>query len=223
MLVPTAQNVSKVSSASSILHPAPAPNSISSMPPPSDPNYRPTTSWMPTAPTFPVHPVMPGPPGNPGPPGLAKPGVIPCSPAAPSTGTDSSSTAVLRQNMLTAPIASDPTASQKGLPYPPIPSMVAPPQGFWLQPPQMSGVLRPPFLQYPHPAGFPGPFPFPARGVHLPAVPVPDSQPPGVTPVGAVGTFASSTSIHQPRGTGGLQTEVISAHPGMLTAALLLH
>ncbi|GAU36937.1 hypothetical protein TSUD_62060 [Trifolium subterraneum] len=197
------QDFSKVSSASGNLHPAPAPTSISSMPPPSDPNYRPTTSWMPTAPTFPVHPVMPG---TPGPPGLAKP----VYPAAQSASTDFSSGAVLRQNMPTVPIASDPNASHRGLPYPPIPSMVAPPQGYWLQPPQMSGALRPPFNQYP--ASFPGPFPFPARGVALPAVPVPDSQPPGVTPVGAASISAPSAPGHLLRGTSGVQMEVISAH-----------
>ncbi|KAH1219973.1 Pre-mRNA-processing protein 40C [Glycine max] len=73
----------------------------------------------------------------------------------------------------------------------------------------MSGVLRPPYLQYPAP--FPGPFPFPARGVALPAVPIPDSQPPGVTPVGAAGgTPTPSASSYQLRGTTALQTEVIS-------------
>ncbi|KAK2381434.1 pre-mRNA-processing protein 40C [Trifolium repens] len=199
------QDFSKGSSASSNLHPAPT--SISSMPPPSDPNYRPTTSWMPTAPNFPVHPVMPG---TPGPPGLAKPVIIPSNPAAQSASTDFSSGAVLRQNMPTAPIASDPNALHRGLPYPPIPSMVAPPQGYWLQPPQMSGALRPPFNQYP--AAFPGPFPFPARGVALPAVPVPDSQPPGVTPVGAASISAPSAPGHLLRGTSGVQTEVVSAH-----------
>lgn len=217
-----AQDVSKVTSASSTPHPVPAHISVSSRPPPSDPNYRPATSWMPNAPTFPVHPVMSGTPGNPGPPGLAKPAMIPSNPAGPSPGTDSPAAAVLRQNMPTAALASDPTATQKGLPYPPAPSMVAPPQGYWLQPPQMGGVLRPPFLQYP--AAFPSPFPFPARGVTLPAVPVPDSQPPGVTPVGgASGTSASSASGHQPRGTTGLQAEVISGHAGMPPATLLLH
>ncbi|PNY04487.1 pre-mRNA-processing protein 40c-like protein [Trifolium pratense] len=197
---------SKVSSASNNQHPAAAPTSISSMPPPSDPNYRPTTSWMPTAPTFPVHPVMPG---TPGPPGLAKPVIIP-NPAAQSANTDFSSAAVLRQNMPTAAIASDPNAPHRGLPYPPIPSMVAPPQGYWLQPPQMGGALRPPFNQYP--PAFPGPFPFPARGVALPAVPVPDSQPPGVTPVGAASISVPSAPGHLLRGTSGMQTEVISAH-----------
>jgi transcription elongation regulator 1 len=206
------QDFSKVSSASSNLHPVPAPTSISAMPPCSDPNYRPTTLWMPTAPTFPVHPVMPGTPSTPGPPGLAKPVILPFNPAAPSTSTGFPSAAVPRQNM---PTASDPNASHRGLPYPPIPSMVAPPQGYWLQHPQMSGVHRPPFHQYP--AAFPGPFSFPARGGALPAVPVPDSQPPGVTPVGAASISAPAASSHLLRGTSGVQTEVISAHTGMPT------
>nr|KYP68375.1 Transcription elongation regulator 1 [Cajanus cajan] len=202
-----AQDVSKLSSASSIPHSVPAHTSTSIMPPPSDPNYRPATSWMPTALPFPVHPLMPT-PGNPGPPGLASSAIISSNPAAPSTGTDSSPAALLRPNMPTSAIASDPTAPQKGLPYPSMPAMAAPPQGVWLQPPQMSGVLRPPYLQYPAP--FPAPFPFPARGVALPAVPIPDSQPPGVTPVGAVGGTSTLVSGHQLRGTIALQTEVIS-------------
>jgi transcription elongation regulator 1 len=85
----------------------------------------------------------------------------------------------------------------------------------------MSGTLRPPFNQYP--AAFPGPFPFPARGVALPAVPVPDSQPPGVTPVGAASISAPSAPGHLLKGTSGVQTEVVSAHTGMPTATLLLH
>ncbi|KAI5402846.1 hypothetical protein KIW84_050443 [Lathyrus oleraceus] len=67
------------------------------------------------------------------------------------------------------------------------------------------GLPRPPFHQYP--AAFPGPFPFPARGVTLPTVPVPDSQPPGVTPVGPVGISTFSGSGHHFRGTPGLQAE----------------
>lgn len=207
------QDVSKLSSASSIPHSVPGHISTSMIPPPSDPNYRPATSWMPTAVSFPMHPVMPT-PGNPAPPGLASSAIISSHPAAPSTGTDSSPAALLRPNMPTPAIASDPTAPQKGLPYPSMPAMAAPPQGIWLQPPQMSGVLRPPYLQYPAP--FPGPFPFPARGVALPAVPIPDSQPPGVTPVGtAGGTSTPSASSHQLRGTTALQPEVISGPAGI--------
>ena len=212
-----------MSSASSVLHSVPAHTSMSTMPPPSDPNFRPATSWTPTPLSFPGHPVMPGTPGNPAPPGLASASVISSNPAAPPTSTDSPSAAPLRPNMPAAGIVSDPTAPQKGTPYLSVPAMLAPPpQGFWLQPPQMSGVLRPPFLQYP--PAFPGPFPFPARGVTLPAVPVPDSQPPGVTPVSATGaTSAPSASSHQLRGATGLQTEVVSGHAGMHTAILPLH
>lgn len=226
-----AQDASKMSSTPHILHSVPPHTSVATIPPAADPNYRPLTTWMPTPLSFPMHPVMPLTPGNPGPPGLASASVISSNPSAPSTSIDSSSAAVPRQNMPGAAIASDPTAPQKGTPYPSIPSMVASPQGLWLQPPQISGVLRPPFL--PYPAAFPGPFSFPARGVTLPAVPVPDSQPPGVTPVSqppgvtpvsaAVATSTSSASNHQLRGTTGLQTEVIPGHAGMHTAILLLH
>ncbi|KAK7404355.1 hypothetical protein VNO78_05188 [Psophocarpus tetragonolobus] len=202
-----AQDVSKLSSASSIPHSVSAHTSTSAMPLASDPNYCPAASWMPTGPSFPVHPMMPT-PGNPGPPGLASSAIISSNPAVPSTGTDSSSAASLRPNMSTPALASDPTASQKVLPYPSLPSMAAPPQGLWLPPLQMSSLLRPPYLQYP--ASFPVPFPFPARGVALPAVPIPDSQPPGVTPVGAAGGTSTTASSHQIRGTTALQAEVIS-------------
>lgn len=213
-----AQDVTKLSSAASTPHSVPAHTSTMIMPP-SDPNYRPTTSWMPTAMSFPLHPVMPT-PGNPGPPGLTSSSIISINTAVPSTGTDSSSAALPRPNMPISAIASDPTAPLKGLPYPSMPSMAAPPQGLWLQAPQMSGVFRPPYLQYPAP--FPGPFPFPARGVTLPAVPIPDSQPPGVTPVSGGSGTSTLASSNQPRGTTALQTEAISGPAGMHNAMLLL-
>ncbi|KAK7258065.1 hypothetical protein RIF29_32476 [Crotalaria pallida] len=206
-----AQDVSKVLSAPSILQSAPPHTSNTSLRPTSDPNYRPPTPWMSTFPSFHMHSVMPGTPANPAPPGLISAPVISSNPTAPSTSTDSSSAAVPRQNMPIATIASDPTAPQKGTPYPSMPAMVASPQGLWLPPPQISGGLRPPFL--PYPAAFPGPFSFPARGVTLPAVAVPDSQPPGVTPVSTSGvSSAPPASGHQLRGTTGLQTEVIAGH-----------
>ncbi|CAL0329320.1 unnamed protein product [Lupinus luteus] len=205
-----AQDVNKVSSASSIPNSVP-PHSSNPTRPTYDPNYRPPTSWMPSAPSFPMHHVIPGTPGNPAPPGLTPAPVISSNLSAPSISSDSSSAAVPRQNLPSAAIASDPTLQQKGTPYPSIPVMAASPQGHWLPPPQISGVLRPPFL--PYPAAFPGPFPFPARGVTLPAVPVPDSQPPGVTPMSAAGaTSASPASSHQLRGTTGFQTEAIPGH-----------
>ncbi|CAJ1933801.1 unnamed protein product [Sphenostylis stenocarpa] len=199
-----AQDVTKLSSVSSIPHSA---HTSTSIMPPSDPNYLPSTSWMPTAMSFPLHPVMPT-PGNPGPPGLASSSVVSINPAVPSTGIDSSSAALLRPNMPISAIASDPTTPHKGLPYPSMPSMAAPPQGFWVQPPHLSGVFRPPYLQYPAP--FPVSFPFPARSVTLPAVPIPDSQPPGVTPVSGGGGTSTPASSNHLRGTMASQTEVIS-------------
>ena len=58
-----AQDIGKVSSASSIPHSIPAHASILAMPPSSDPNYHPTTAWMPTVPSPSMHRAMPGTPG----------------------------------------------------------------------------------------------------------------------------------------------------------------
>lgn len=64
-------------------------------------------------------------------------------------------------------------------PYPSLPAMGAtPPQGLWMQPPP-----RPPLLPYPQPAAFSASFPSAVRHMPLPSVPLPDPQPPGVTPV----------------------------------------
>ncbi|KAK4264142.1 hypothetical protein QN277_029471 [Acacia crassicarpa] len=202
-----AQDVGKASSASSILHSASVHTSISAMSVASDANYRATTSWMQPTPSFPAHHIMPGAPGTPGPPGLALASSTSSNLAAPLINTDPSSSSVPRQNMPAAAIASNPVGSHMGSTYPSIPSMAAS-QGLWLQPPQM-GVPRPPLL--PYAAAYPVPFPFPAHGVTLPAVQVPDSQPPGVTPVGATGATPASLA-HQPRGTADLQTEVVEGH-----------
>lgn len=189
------------------------------MPVTSDSNYHPATSWVPTAPSFPAHRMMPGTPGTPGPPGLVSASSIYPNPTTPSTNSDSST--VPRQNL--PAIALNPVGPHMSSPYPSIPAMAAP-QGLWLQPPPMSGVPRPPFL--PYAAAFPVRFPFATHGVPPPAVPLPDSQPPGVTPVGAAGTTSvpsTASSHHQLSGTSGLQTEVISGHTGILTTVLLLH
>uniref|UniRef100_A0A2N9IEN5 Pre-mRNA-processing protein 40C n=1 Tax=Fagus sylvatica TaxID=28930 RepID=A0A2N9IEN5_FAGSY len=145
-------------------------------------------SWMPSAPSFSMPPGMTG---TPGPPGIAMSAPISSNPTVPSSAMDSSSSAVPRPPMLTNPYA-----------------MAPPPQALWLQPPQMGVIPRsPPFL--PYPAAFPGPFPLPARGMPLPSVPLPDSQPPGVTPVGfATATSASSAPGHLFSGTLGMQTEL---------------
>lgn len=189
------------------------------MPVLSDANYRASTSWMPRTPSFPAHPIMPGAPGTPGPPGLASASSIPPNLAAPLTNADSSLSSVARQNMPNAAIAPNPVGSHMGSTYPSIPSMASS-QGLWLQPPQIGGVPRPPFV--PYTAAYPIPFPFPAHCVTLPAVPVPDSQPPGVTPVGTTGIISAS-SAHQPRGTADLQTEVVEGHSGMLSTLLMPH
>ncbi|XP_054823893.1 pre-mRNA-processing protein 40C isoform X2 [Prosopis cineraria] len=203
-----AQDVGKASSAFSIPHSASAHTSISAMSVLPDSNYRAAASWMPPTPSFPVHHIMPGAPGTPGPPGLASASSTSSNPAAPLTNTDSCSSSAPRQNMPTVAIASNPVGPHMGSTYPSIPSMAAS-QGLWLQAPQMGGVPRPPLL--PYAAAYPVPFPFPAHGVTVPAVPVPDSQPPGVTPVGATGA-TSSSSVHQPRGTADLQTEAVVGH-----------
>ncbi|KAI4357005.1 hypothetical protein L6164_000983 [Bauhinia variegata] len=203
-----AQEAGKVSSSTSIPHSVPAHTSISAMPASSDPNCRPATSWIPTAQSFPLQGTGHGTLGTLGASGLAPVSLTSSNPAAPSTSTDSSSSAVLRQNMSTLPIASNPGGPQMVTPYPSIPGMTASPQGLWLQPPQMSGIPRP-FLSYP--VTFPGPYPFQARGVTPPTVPIPDSQPPGVNPMAAAGVTSTNSSINM-RGTTGLQMEVVSGN-----------
>jgi transcription elongation regulator 1 len=93
--------------------------------------------------------------------------------------------------------------------------MAPPPQGIWLQPPQMGGIPRSPFQ--PYPTAFPGPFPLPARGMPLPSVPLPDSQPPGVTPVGTALAISvsSAASGHMLAGTLKTQTELPPPGIGM--------
>lgn len=171
------------------------------------------TSWMPSAPSFSIPPGMPGTPGTPGPPGIAMSAPISSS-TLQASAMDSSSSAVPRPLMPTAPVVSNSAVQpQICTPYAPFPAM-APPQGLWLQPPQMGGIPRLPFL--PYPAAFPGPFPLPAHGMPLPSVPLPDSQPPGVTPVGtATATSASSAPGHLMSGALGMQTELPPPGIGM--------
>ncbi|KAJ7954515.1 Pre-mRNA-processing protein 40C [Quillaja saponaria] len=198
-----AQEDNKVSSALNLPHSVPPNTPISTMPASTDPNYGPATSWMPTALSYPIPHRMPG---TPGPPGLESSSVS-SNLTASSASTDAS--AVLRQSMSTAAIASNPAGQSH--PYPSVPAMAAPHQGLWLQPPQMGGLPRPLFL--PYPTAFPHPLPFPARGLHPPAVSLPDSQPPGVTPVGAVGSVpVSSAASGQLWGITGLHTELVPSN-----------
>ncbi|KAA8532296.1 hypothetical protein F0562_032329 [Nyssa sinensis] len=158
----------------------------------STPNLGPVTLWMPTPPSFHLPPGISGTPVTPGPPGIAPSAPLPSNVTVPSATMDSSSSALLRPNIPTTPVPSNPAVQQQGYPpYPSVPPMAAH-QGLWLQPPQISGLPRPPFLSYP--AAFSGPFPLPAHGMPLPSVPLPDSQPPGVTPLGTPGGTPSSSA-----------------------------
>lgn len=124
--------------------------------------------------------------------GIAAASVAPsASPLGPFTVVDSSAS---RPSTPGAPLLSNPMVHQHA--YPPfhsVPSVGASPQAVWLQPPQMGAFARPPFLPYAPPA-YPVPFPLAAPGMPLPSVPVPDSQPPGVTPVGNLGFIPISSS-----------------------------
>lgn len=210
-----AQETGNVSLSSTSSHSGslPAPTSSSStMNLSSAPNMGTTTSWVPTGPSFNLTSGMPGTPGTPGPPGIAHPVQISFNPTAPSAPIDSSSVA-LRPSMQIAPVASSAVQPQVGAPYLSLSSMGAPPQGVWLQSPQIGGFPRPPFL--PYPAAFPGPFPLPAHVMPLPSVPLPDSQPPGVIPVGNTAAISSpsAASGHQLAGSSGIQIEL--PHPGI--------
>lgn len=148
---------------------------------------------------------MLGPTGPLGPPGLA-PTPISSSNAIPPVASDSSSS--MRPNMAGGPVSSTPAVQQQVYsPYPSLPHIAANPQGLWLQPPQMSGLARPPFMQYP--AAFPGPFPFPAHSMSSQSISCPDPQPPGVTPLGpASGVPTSSAPSHHLAGNSNAQAQI---------------
>lgn len=209
-----------LSSASTIPQPIslPADNSSSStIPVSSTSSLSQVTSWVPSAPSFFMPSGMPGTPGTPGPPGITAPAQISSNLTVPSVATDSSSSAVPRPTMHTAPVLSSSAVQpQICTPYASFPAMAVPPQGIWLQPPpQMGGLPRSPFQ--PYPAAFPGPFPLPARGMALPSVPLPDSQPPGVTPLGTASTISvsSAASGHMLAGTLRMQPELPPPGIGM--------
>ncbi|XP_061991410.1 pre-mRNA-processing protein 40C isoform X1 [Rosa rugosa] len=174
----------------------------------SAPNVGPTTSWVPTTPSFNMTHGMPG---TPGPSGTAHSLQMSFNLTARSAPVDSSSIA-LRPSLQTPSAGSSAVQPQAGVPYPSLPAMAANPHGVWLQSPQMEGVPRSPFQAYP--AAFPGPFPLPTRVMPPPSVLIPDSQPPGVTPVGnTVATSLSSSSRHQLAPSSWMQTEL--PHPGI--------
>ncbi|XP_048440932.1 pre-mRNA-processing protein 40C isoform X2 [Pyrus x bretschneideri] len=173
----------------------------------STPNAGPKTLWVSTAPSFNMTPGMPGTPRTPGPPGIAHSVQISFNPTAPSAPIDSS--VANRPSMQAVPVASSAVQPHVGAPYPSLSAMGAP----WLSSPQIGGLARPPFL--PYPAAFPGPFPLPAHVMPLASVPLPDSQPPGVTPVGntAANSVSSVGSGHQSAGSSAMQKEL--SHPGV--------
>lgn len=168
------------------------------------PNLGSKPSWVPPGVAFTT---APGAPGTPGPPGMVQSTQISSNLNVPPGAADSSST-VPRPSMPPGPVALNSVFQpQIGPPYPSLPALGAPPQGVWLQPPQMGVVPRLPTV--PYPAAFPGPFPILAQRGMGPSVPVPDSQPPGVTPVGSTGAIPmSSASSVQVAGSLGIRTEL---------------
>lgn len=167
------------------------------------PNLGPTPSPTPATASFYLPPGLPRTPSTPAPQGL-----VPSAPMTqPSVAVDSLPLGVQRPIMPTMPSSN--TVQQQTYPtYPSLPVMAASPQALWMHPPPIGGMPRQPFLSYP--AAFPGSFPPPGHGMPYPSVSLPDSQPPGVVPVGhsyAI-PMSSSASVHQLPGAPGMQTEL---------------
>lgn len=180
-------------------------SSSSSMIVPASPSVYPMTMWTQTAPSLPGPPGMPRTPGTPGPPGIPSASISSTANARPAAMDPSAS---LRPMPLPAPVPSNSAAAavhqQLYPPYHSQPAMAPPPQGHWLQPPQVSGLQRPPYM--PYPTGLPAPFPLPVRGIP-PSMPLPDSQPPGVSPVvPPVGTSPATAGSGQPTSSVGTQS-----------------
>ncbi|KAL2506465.1 Pre-mRNA-processing protein 40C [Abeliophyllum distichum] len=141
---------------------------------------------LPPVPSFQVPPGMPRTPLTPGPPGIAS--SVPSSSNIIAVPSSVDSPAFPRSFMPTAPVLSSfPVQQQTFTPYP-TPFQTAP-QGPWLQSPQISGVVRPPFSPYPN--VIPGPF-LPTRAMLPLSVSFPNAQPPGVNP--EVSSVVNSTS-----------------------------
>ena len=213
-----AQEAGSMSSASHVSQSAPFPSSSSAMSVSSTPKMGPTTLWMPSNQSFTVPSGMPG---TPGPPGIAPSTPLSSNLAVPSAPMDFTS-AVSRPIFPSAPVSSNPAIQQQIYPsYSSLPATNASSQGPWLQPPQMGGLPRPPFL--PYPAVYPAPFTLPARGLPLPYVPLPDSQPPGVTPVGTAGgtPISSAVSGRHPASPSWMLSELPPPGNGMHTISCL--
>ncbi|KAL0562158.1 hypothetical protein IC582_002610 [Cucumis melo] len=146
------------------------------------PNLIPSTSPVPPAPSFHIHQLPPVAPMVPGPPGMSpSTPLVSTGPAVLFPPTDSAST-IPGPNMHAIHNPIHPSARPQICgSYPSLTPVVSPPHAMWFQPPQLGAMPRPPFI--PYSASYHGPLPFPARGMPLPSVPLPDPQPPGVTPV----------------------------------------
>ncbi|KAI3429121.1 uncharacterized protein J3R85_008533 [Psidium guajava] len=170
-------------------------------------NIGPASAWTSSLRPFSLSTGLPGTPGLPGPPGLTPPAPVSSHPVIPSLTSDPSPSS-LRPNIVSGPVATNPGVQpQVYSAYPSMPPMAANPQALWLQPPQMSGLARPPFVSYP--AVLPGSFPFPAHGMPISSMPSPDPQPPGVTPEGSAGgMLLSSVPGRLVAGNSATQTEV---------------
>ncbi|KAF5195719.1 Pre-mrna-processing protein 40c [Thalictrum thalictroides] len=148
-------------------------SSLSSSSTAATPNLFPTAMWMTTTPSFTAHPGRGGSPAIPGPPGIHLPGSF-CS-----NNTVRSMPPVLP---FPATLPPNSVAQQIYPTFQSLPAMAPPPQAHWLQPPQIAGIQRPQYLQYP--AMITNPFPLPVRGMAHPSFSLPDSQPPGVSLLG---------------------------------------
>ncbi|KAL5718581.1 hypothetical protein ACHQM5_011468 [Ranunculus cassubicifolius] len=155
-------------------------------------NSTPATPWIPP---FPSHPGMVGSPVMPGAPGIR-----------PQGSFTSSITVRTIAPLMPLPTTIPPNSSSQHQIYPPyqLPAMVPHPQAHWLQPPQMIGMQRPPYL--PYPAMVTTPFPLPVRSQTIPSLV--DSQPPGVSSVGIPGVTPTSVGSVQHVSISGMQSEI---------------
>ncbi|KAK3021870.1 hypothetical protein RJ639_047792 [Escallonia herrerae] len=201
-----AQESSSASSAPSPSHSVSQSAHTTSIPASLKPSFIPTTFWTPTASSFQMPPGVPG--------TLAMHGTTGIVPSVPqlsdmtqqSVSVNSSSV----QSRPTVPFVPGPSNSalqqHTYSSYPSVLPLAVLPQGLWLQPPQMSGSSRPSLL--PYLASFSAPFPLSTHGMPLPSVLLPDSQPPGVTPVVFPGGTSTSSAA-----SGNQQAVASGVHP----------
>ncbi|KAK3019663.1 hypothetical protein RJ639_003859 [Escallonia herrerae] len=203
-----AQESSGASSAPSPSHSVSQSAHTTSIPASLKPSFSPTTFWTPTASSFQMPPGVPGTPAMHGTAGIV-PSVPQLSDMTQQSVSVNSSSVQSRPTVPFVPGPSNSALQQHTYsPYPSVLPLAVLPQGLWLQPPQMSGSSRPSLL--PYLASFSAPFPLSTHGVPLPSVPLPDSQPPRVTPVVFPGgtSMSSATSGNQHAIASGVHPEV---------------